>query len=66
MGKVQREWKGDSGERDKRERGTDKTEGRREPEPSQNPGEDPKPEIIRVNYVELGITVILINSKKLL
>ena len=57
------ERKGDSIMRDERERGTDRTKGRREPEPSQNSGEDPKPEIIRGNYVELGITAILINSK---
>ena len=58
------ERKGGSGERDKRERGTDRTEGRREPEPSQpDSGEDPKPNIFRGNYVEFGITEILINSK---
>ena len=62
---MQRELKGDSGERDGRERSADRTEGRREPEPSQNSGEDPKPEIIRGNYEELGITVILINSKNI-
>ena len=48
---MQRERKGDSGERDEMERGMDRTEGRREPEPSQNSGGAQKPEIIRGNYV---------------
>ena len=42
-------WKVDGGERDERERGTDRTEGRREPEPSQNSGDGPKPGRIRGN-----------------
>ena len=56
-------------ERDERERGTDRTEGRREPAPSQIQRKNPQPELIIKlggSYVELGITVTPIHSRQLL
>ena len=60
---MQRARKGGSGDRDERERGTDRTERRREPEHGQNSGDDPKPNIFSGNCVELGIAAILIRRR---